>query len=100
MTPATTLADAITIETVCMSTILNTDEASFDSAQLSLFRNITTGLSTVVWFGWWLVGWIKLYPPHNFRNNSRHARCLYHLRLLGCFFNFFLSRVEAKRLCL
>jgi hypothetical protein len=58
MTPATTLADAITIETVCMSTILNTDEASFDSAQLSLFRNITTGLSTVVWFGW-LVGWIK-----------------------------------------
>jgi hypothetical protein len=55
MTPATTLADAITIETVCMSTILNTDEASFDSAQLSLFRNITTGLSTVVWFGW-LVG--------------------------------------------
>ena len=63
MTPATTLADAITIETVCMSTILNTDEASFDSAQLSLFRNITTGLSTVVWFGW-LVG-VKFYPKPN-----------------------------------
>jgi hypothetical protein len=75
MTPATTLADAITIETVCMSTILNTDEASFDSAQLSLFRNITTGLSTVVWLGW---GWVglggKLYRTH--KKNSRDSNCL------------------------